>query len=290
MGKTFYIGDLHFGHEKILWLDNRPFKTVQEMDQALIRNWQDAVTDEDTVIVLGDMFWKTVDKQARAGIMSRLPGRKILIWGNHDDDLADGWSEIYGSVTMLDGGTRVYLNHYPCISFPGFYKGDVHLYAHVHVSFESNLAEHVKSVLEDLYLKPCRMYNVGCMMPWMGYTPRTLEEIEAGYKKFLNGLYGQRKPEIARMLTLSSGHISEETAQKLDREPDTDDMSLCVYEKSAKGGEPYGWYIQVPPDTDPDSIPDDLKRCIEIARAQGCSVLCLDSDGPEYPGLETYDW
>ena len=31
--------------------------------------------------------------------------------------------------------------------------------------------------MTDLYTKECRMYNVGCMMPWMDYTPRTLDWI-----------------------------------------------------------------------------------------------------------------
>ena len=37
--------------------------------------------------------------------------------------------------------------------------------------------ERVKYEMEVLYDKPCHMYNVGCMMPYMGHRPRTLEEI-----------------------------------------------------------------------------------------------------------------
>ena len=35
------------------------------------------------------------------------------------------------------------------------------------------------SVTEVVYSKPCQMFNVGAMMPWMDYTPRTLDEIIA---------------------------------------------------------------------------------------------------------------
>lgn len=295
MGKTFYIGDLHIGHEKILWLDNRPFRTVEEMDRALILNWQDAVTENDTVYVVGDMFWKTVPPTRRKEIMESLPGRKILVRGNHDAVPEDDWAYVYWedsheTLTVKDGDASVYLSHYPSVAFPDFYKNAVHLYAHVHVSFEAGIADHVRTVLEDLYLKPCRMYNVGCMMPWMGYTPRTLEEIETGCRKtFLNSLYGAHKPEVSRMLTLSSGHISEEAANMLDSEPDTNHMGLSVYGKSSDGGESYGWFIYLPGET-PAAVPDCLKRCIETARSLGCGILCLDPDGPEYPGLETYDW
>lgn len=39
------------------------------------------------------------------------------------------------------------------------------------------MMEHIKFQMEELYDKPCNMYNVGAMMPYMNYTPRTLEEI-----------------------------------------------------------------------------------------------------------------
>lgn len=287
--RIFYIGDLHFGHEKILWLDNRPFKTIDEMRETLIRNWQDTVTDDDIVFVLGDMFWKTVPDIERKRIMDRLPGEKILIAGNHDAGFTAGWAAIYEAHEFMDGEDRVYMSHYPAVSFPGFYKNGVHLYAHTHIAFETNIAEHVKSVLEDLYLKPCRMYNVGCMMPWMGYTPRTLEEIESGYKKCKAAAVYGYKPEISKMLTISSGHISDETAEMLEREPELNALRLSVYTKSADDGENYGWFIYLPSDIH-DGVPADLAKCMRIAASNGCNVLCLDGDGPEYPGLETFDW
>ena len=40
------------------------------------------------------------------------------------------------------------------------------------------MVEHDKMLLEELYCRKCNMFNIGAMMPWMNYTPRTLEEIE----------------------------------------------------------------------------------------------------------------
>ena len=39
------------------------------------------------------------------------------------------------------------------------------------------MMERDKYLMEELYGKQCRMYNVGAMMPYMDYTPRTLDEI-----------------------------------------------------------------------------------------------------------------
>ena len=53
----FYIADWHYNHANILAYDNRPFKTVEEMNTALVERWNSVVTPTDTVYVLGDMFW-----------------------------------------------------------------------------------------------------------------------------------------------------------------------------------------------------------------------------------------
>ncbi len=39
------------------------------------------------------------------------------------------------------------------------------------------MMQRVQYEMRELYGKPSRMYNVGCMLPYMDYTPRTLEEI-----------------------------------------------------------------------------------------------------------------
>ena len=77
----YYIGDLHFGHKKVLEFDNRPFETFEEMNETIIENWNNVVTKNDDVYILGDMFWKN---DLAEDIMSRLNGNKYLILGNHD--------------------------------------------------------------------------------------------------------------------------------------------------------------------------------------------------------------
>lgn len=81
--KIFFIGDLHFGHENVIKFDNRPYKTVDEMNEDLIRRWNNKVSPGDIVYVLGDLIWKTYNKSA-ADLIKRLNGQIILIKGNHD--------------------------------------------------------------------------------------------------------------------------------------------------------------------------------------------------------------
>ena len=83
MGKIYFTSDLHFGHENVIKFDNRPFKTVEEMDEELIRRWNAKVGKGDLVYVLGDMIWKSRNGDAEQLIKS-LNGQIILIKGNHD--------------------------------------------------------------------------------------------------------------------------------------------------------------------------------------------------------------
>ena len=137
---NFYIADMHFGHKNILTYDNRPFSTTQEMDRALITNWNDVVTDNDTVYVLGDIFWIAEDAE---NIIKRLKGKKVLIIGNHDKIgvyvKANRFVEITQYKELEMDNTGVILTHFPLAEWDGFYYGTYHLYGHTHSTF--NLAE-----------------------------------------------------------------------------------------------------------------------------------------------------
>lgn len=84
--KFFAIADMHFGHEAVIRYCNRPYQTVQEMDEDLIKRWNETVSNKDTVLVLGDVCFG--NKEYAKSIINRLNGKKILIMGNHDN-----WSE-----------------------------------------------------------------------------------------------------------------------------------------------------------------------------------------------------
>lgn len=72
------------------------------------------------------------------------------------------------------------LCHYPILCFNNHMRNWKHLYGHVHITSEYDYILECKKKLEELQEKPCNMYNVGCMIPGIDYTPRTIEEIVSG--------------------------------------------------------------------------------------------------------------
>ena len=176
---NYYISDLHFSHKNCLSYDNRPFNTIKEMNEALINNWNSVVTNEDTVYILGDMFWCNAEESIE--ILKRLNGKKRLIKGNHDrchdNQFKKYFEKISDYAEINDNGRKVVLCHYPIPCFKNHFYNWYHLYGHVHNSFEWNMMENTKRQMKELYNKPCEMYNVGAMMTYINYTPRTLDEI-----------------------------------------------------------------------------------------------------------------
>lgn len=183
MGKKFYISDWHYGHKNVLGFDNRPFTSIEQMNEELIRRWNSVVSAGDLVYILGDMFWCT--PKIAAPIMEQLNGQKVLVKGNHDRWHDSKFDKLFVKIDeymeIEDEGRKVVLCHYPIPCFKNHFYGWIHLYGHVHNSFEWNMMEHQRFLMEELYDRQCNMVNVGSMMPWIGYTPRTLDEILAGY-------------------------------------------------------------------------------------------------------------
>lgn len=183
--RNLYISDMHLGHANVIKFDNRPFSSVEEMDEELIRRWNEAVTPQDTVYILGDMIWKNEARWPE--ILRQLKGNKVLTPGNHDLKRYSGkiskyFQDIRDIKTIKDGEYKVVMSHYPILFYPGSYaENTIMLCGHVHTTAENIWLETFRRELRDNCTPPSgnrgRIINVGCMMPWMDYTPRTLAEI-----------------------------------------------------------------------------------------------------------------
>jgi calcineurin-like phosphoesterase family protein len=73
---VYFIADMHFDDDNIRRYENRPFDTVQAMNEAIVANWNSTVEEDDEVYVAGDI--------GNVEYISRLKGKKYLIKGNHD--------------------------------------------------------------------------------------------------------------------------------------------------------------------------------------------------------------
>jgi calcineurin-like phosphoesterase family protein len=79
---VFYTSDLHLGHERIIELCNRPFDSVDEMNEETIDRWNEVVNPNDWVWVLGDVALGKIAESLP--LVLRMNGYKTLIPGNHD--------------------------------------------------------------------------------------------------------------------------------------------------------------------------------------------------------------
>lgn len=102
MSETFFIGDTHFGHRNIinysakyrLREDGKPFETIEEHDEELVRRWNSVVGVKDKIFHVGDYCFgaRNVD------IASRLNGIKYLVAGNHDHYGTDAYLRYFKKV------------------------------------------------------------------------------------------------------------------------------------------------------------------------------------------------
>ena len=103
MERKFFTSDLHFGHANIIKYTSRPYETVDEMNEDLVRRWNEVITAEDTVWILGDLCMGKVDESLL--YVGQLNGFKHLIPGNHDKMFGCEGTKYANMVQKyLDGG------------------------------------------------------------------------------------------------------------------------------------------------------------------------------------------
>lgn len=141
MSKVWIVADTHFNHSNIILYENRPFKDKDEMNAALIKQWNETVAPEDIVYHLGDVIFG--GKAIKEGILKQLNGYKILRCGNHDNRTTKNqwknyFDEVYEDDILYED---LCLSHYPLSDYEmerllaiGLIKGNVH--GHVHSQIE----------------------------------------------------------------------------------------------------------------------------------------------------------
>lgn len=178
----YYTADQHFGHSNIIRFCDRPFVTVAKMDEVLIKNWNNIVSDHDIVYILGDLVFRS-DKHA-SYYLDRLKGVKHLILGNHDHkwikncNLKKYFASVSYYLDIKDDEKRLALSHYPMLSWGGEARGALHIYAHIHNKKDGLVYDTLKQM--------DNAFNAGVEIN--DYRPVTLDELILNNRKFMDGL------------------------------------------------------------------------------------------------------
>lgn len=142
MPDVFFTSDLHLGHAKILEYSKRPFSNVDEMNEALIDNWNKTVTPGGLIYVIGDFALTRPPEAVR--FAQRLKGNKYLVFGNHDRKLRDNkpflyewiWARDYAEIEVL--GQKIILMHYAMRVWNRSHHKSWQLFGHSHNSLPDN--------------------------------------------------------------------------------------------------------------------------------------------------------
>lgn len=135
--KLYFTSDTHFYHYNIIKYAGRPFSSVNEMNDVLIRNWNNKVPEDGIVFHLGDFAFGS--KHNVLHLTTILHGQIHLVIGNHDwnimrDKVTGGFASVSLEQYLSVQGQKIILNHFPMLCYSGVYYNNPtwQLFGHVH--------------------------------------------------------------------------------------------------------------------------------------------------------------
>ena len=134
MPSVFLVSDTHFGHVgvcRFMQSDGvtklRPWDNSEDMDEEMVKRWNDTVRPNDKVYHLGDV----VMKRKNLEIMSRLNGDKVLIRGNHDIFKDEDYRKYFRELRVYHVMNGMILSHIPIHSDSlGRFGTNIHGHTH----------------------------------------------------------------------------------------------------------------------------------------------------------------
>ncbi len=109
---THVASDLHLGHKNIIEYCERPFDSVSEMNDTLLKNWNECVGPNERVLYLGDLAPFEDRTHVVQGWLNKLNGQFLFIEGNHDPAIPITTHESY-CLNLSGSGLRL-----RCLSHP----------------------------------------------------------------------------------------------------------------------------------------------------------------------------
>lgn len=136
--KVYFTADTHFFDQRVLRFRPR-YKDVDEMNEELIRRWNETVPPDGVVFHLGDLM--VGSSELVTDLVNQLNGTILLIKGNHDDQSVYRSYQIKSKTKLILlgkervivlNGHKIIMNHYPFLCYAGQYSGVWQLFGHVH--------------------------------------------------------------------------------------------------------------------------------------------------------------
>jgi len=179
MPATFLVSDTHFGHEKTCTMFKRadgtplrPFKTVEEMDEEMVRRWNERVGKKDKVYHLGDV----VINRKYLEILGRLNGDKVLIRGNHDIFKLEDYTKYFRDVRGYHVMNGMIFSHVP-VHPESLGRFGVNIHGHLHYQRVKKIVGVDKTGAFTYSDEIDPRYHCVCVEQ-TDYTPITLEEVK----------------------------------------------------------------------------------------------------------------
>lgn len=177
--KIFFTSDTHFNHNNIITYCNRPFGSVEKMNETLIANWNNTVPIDGTVFHCGD--FALGGSEAWNKILPRLNGKIYLILGNHDlknfkQGYAGRFEEVSEQMTIDVGKKRIILTHFPLLCYHGTWGTEQNCWnVHGHVHVCKDKASNTGKDFERMSLAFPTQYDAGVDLN--NYTPISFDEL-----------------------------------------------------------------------------------------------------------------
>lgn len=131
----FFTSDTHFGHANILRYCKRPFSHIDEMDEVIIKNYNDVVTNDDIVFHHGDFAFRDPVYYRK-----RLNGKIFFINGNHDykiEHCKNIFESVHDLLTTKVENQQITMCHFAMRVWNKSHFNTWHTYGHSHGRLES---------------------------------------------------------------------------------------------------------------------------------------------------------
>jgi calcineurin-like phosphoesterase family protein len=179
MTNTFLISDTHFSHANILTfkkedgLPLRPFSSVEEMDEEMIKRWNEVVKPNDKVYHLGDV---AIPKKG-LDCLARLNGDKVLIRGNHDTQKLKDYTKYFRDIRGYHVLENMIFSHIPVHpDSKGRFKANIHGHLHARrVTMDSDIEISGDEIKIERIIDP---YYYCVSVENIDYRPISFEEIK----------------------------------------------------------------------------------------------------------------